>query len=259
MTVPRQLTAWVRCPRPSPEAAVRLFCLPYGGGGAMIYREWPLTLAPAVEVWHVQLPGREARYREPPCTDMAALIFPLIEAMRPHLDRPFALFGHSMGALVAFELTRQLRRDGLPQPVHLFPSARRAPHLPDWRTPLHTLPDSELVTHLNQRYNGVPPAILQSTDLLRMFIPTIRADLTLTEVYEYVPEEPFTCPISAFGGLGDGAVARDDVVGWGDHTSESFTLRMVPGDHFFLQAHRPRLLSAIAADLGLNALAGGAS
>lgn len=244
-----QLTAWVRCPRPSDQARARLFCLPFGGGGAAIFREWPRDLWPEIEVWHVQLPGREARHREPPLTRMDALVDPLADAMLPHLDRPYAIFGHSMGALIGFELARLLRRRGAPDPLHLFVSARRAPHLADPHRPLHALPDADLVEQLTRRYNGMPRAVLESAELLRMFIPIVRADLTMTETYAYAPEEPLVCPISAFGGLDDGAVTRDDLAAWGDQTRGSFTLRMVPGGHFFLQTLRPRLLSAIVADL----------
>lgn len=249
MTPSHQLTAWVRCPRPSDRATVRLFCLPFGGGGAAVFREWPRDLWPEVEVWHVQLPGREARHREPAMTRIDALVEPLADAMLPHLDRPYAVFGHSMGALIGFVLARLLRRQAAPDPLHLFVSARRAPHVPDPRPQLHALPDADLVEQLTRRYNGMPRAVLESADLLRMFIPIVRADLTMIETYVYTLEEPLMCPISAFGGLDDGAVTRDDLAAWGDQTRGSFTLRMVSGGHFFLQTHRPRLLSALGADL----------
>jgi medium-chain acyl-[acyl-carrier-protein] hydrolase len=249
VTTSHQLTAWVRCPRPSDQAVARLFCLPYGGGGAAIFREWPRDLWPEIEVWHVQLPGREARHRELPLTRLDALVEPLAEALVPHLDRPYSIFGHSMGALIGFELARLLRRQGAPGLSHLFVSARWAPHLPDQRPPLHGLPDPDLVEQLCRRYNGMPRAVLESADLMRLFVPIIRADLTLTETYVYAPEEPLDCSISAFGGLEDGAVTRNDLAAWGDQTRGSFTLRMLSGGHFFLQPLRPRLLSAIAADL----------
>lgn len=252
MTPAQQLTAWVRCPRPSERAKIRLFCLPYGGGGAAVFREWPRELWPEIEVWHVQLPGREARHREPLMTSIDVLVRPLADAVLPQLaqsDLPFAIFGHSMGALIGFELARALRRLRAPSPAHLFFSARRAPHVPDRYVPLHNLPDPDLVEGLSRRYNGLPRAVLESADLMRMFVPIVRADLTMIETYAYVPEVPFACPISAFGGLEDGAVTRDDLAAWGDHTSGSFTLRMVAGGHFFLQSDRPRLLASLSADL----------
>jgi medium-chain acyl-[acyl-carrier-protein] hydrolase len=183
---------------------------------------------------------------------MDALVRPLADAIVPHLtssDLPFAIFGHSMGALVSFELARALRRLRAPSPVQLFLSARRAPHVPDRHAPLYDLPDSDLVAGLSRRYNGMPRAVLESADLMRMFLPIVRADLTMIETYAYVPDVPLACPISAFGGLEDGAVTRDDLAAWGDHTSGSFTLRMVAGGHFFLQSDRPRLLAALSADL----------
>jgi medium-chain acyl-[acyl-carrier-protein] hydrolase len=244
-----QLTAWVRCPRPSDQARIRIFCLPFGGGGAAIFREWPRDLWPEIEVWHVQLPGREARHREPPLTDMQSLVMPLADAMLPHLDRPYVVFGHSMGALIGFELARRLRRLGASDPLYLFVSARRAPHVADPHRPLHALPDADLVAQLTRRYNGMPRAVLENAELLRMFIPIVRADLTMTETYVYAPEAPLACPISAFGGLEDDAVTRDDLAAWGDQTSAAFTLRLVPGGHFFLQTDRTRLLAALRADL----------
>ena len=247
--VQHQLTAWVRCPRPSDQARIRIFCLPFGGGGAAIFREWPRDLWPEIEVWHVQLPGREARHREPALTRMEALVAPLADAMLPYLDRPYIVFGHSMGALIGFELARRLRKLGAPDPLHLFVSARRAPHVADPHPPLHTLPDADLVAQLTRRYNGMPRAVLENAELLRMFIPIVRADLTMTETYVYAPEAPLACPISAFGGLEDDAVTRDDLAAWGDQTGAGFTLRMVPGGHFFLQTDRARLLAALRADL----------
>jgi medium-chain acyl-[acyl-carrier-protein] hydrolase len=249
VTTSHQLTAWARCPRPSDRAMVRLFCLPFGGGGASTFREWPRELWPDVEVWQIQLPGREGRYREPPFTQMDTLIPALADALRPYLTRPFVLFGHSMGALLSFELARVLRRRGDPGPAHLFVSARRAPQVPDRRPPLHALPDADLVEELGRRYNGLPRAVLESADLMRMFMPLVRADLTLTETYAYAPEAPLVCPISAFGGLDDGEIMREELAAWGDQTRGSFTLRMLSGGHFFLQTIRPRLLTAIFADL----------
>ena len=249
MTTSHQLTAWARCPRPSDRATIRLFCLPFGGGGASVFREWTREFWPEIEVWQVQLPGREGRHREPPFTQMDMLIPALADGLRPHLSLPFVLFGHSMGALLSFELARLLRRRGDPGPAHLFVSARRAPQIPDRRPPLHALPDADLVDQLSRRYNGLPQAVLGNADLMRLFVPLVRADLTLTETYAYASEAPLVCPISAFGGLDDGEIMREELAAWGDQTRGSLTLRMLSGDHFFLQTNRPRLLTAILADV----------
>lgn len=249
MTPSLDLAGWVRTPRAIPQAVARLFCLPFGGGGASTFREWPNDLWPHLEVSPIQLPGRETRWREPMIADMPALIPPLAEALLPLLDRPFAIFGHSMGAVIGFELARYLRRQGLPGPLHLFMSARRGPHVPDRRPPLHALPEADLIEQLCQRYHGIPRAILENAELIRIFVPIFRADLHLTETYVYTPEPPLDCPISAFGGLADGEITREDLLAWADQTSGCFTLRMVAGGHFFLQEARPRLLAAILADL----------
>lgn len=249
MTASLDLNGWLRPPKEEPGALVRLFCFPFGGGGASTFREWGAELGPEIEVWPVQLPGRETRWREPAYNKVSALLPGLGEAVAPYLDRPFALFGHSMGALISFELARHLRRLGLPQPVHLFVSARRGPQVPDRLPPIHALPQDQVVEQLNRRYNGIPQAIMESENLLNLFVPIFRADLELTETYQYTQEPPLACPISAFGGLADHQVTLTDHAAWGDQTTGAFTLRMLPGGHFFLQETRTRLLAALSSDL----------
>lgn len=137
--------AWLGWPKPNPLAQMRLFCFPYAGGSAMIYRNWPDQLIGDVEVCSVNLPGRAKRLREQPFTKLSPLVRELVPAIRPFLDKPFAFFGHSMGALISFELARQLRHENAPAPAQLFLSGRNAPHLADSDSPTFDLPDKEFV------------------------------------------------------------------------------------------------------------------
>ncbi|MBE9169281.1 thioesterase [Pleurocapsales cyanobacterium LEGE 06147] len=239
---------WLTCPRPNPQAHLRLFCFPYAGAGASVFRSWSDELSLDVEVYAVQLPGRETRLRESPFTRISPLIETLAQVLLPYLDLPFAFFGHSMGALVSFELARQLRRQKSPSPLHLFVSSRRAPQLPNPYLSIHHLPDTALIEELH-RYNGTPQAVLQDPELRSLFLPLLRADLAVIETYIYMSEAPLDCSISAFGGLQDREASRKELAAWRDQTSKTFTLRMFPGDHFFLKRERYALLRVISQDL----------
>ncbi|HEX2282231.1 MAG TPA: alpha/beta fold hydrolase [Thermomicrobiales bacterium] len=236
-------------PAPRSSARLRLFCLPYAGGGTVSYRSWAQNLSPDIELCLVQLPGREARMRETPYTDLGALVSDLTEELDPLLDLPYALFGHSMGAVIAFALTGHLRTVGLPMPRQLFVSGRRAPQIPDRDAPLHTLPDAAFVAALVHRYNAIPQVLLQDADLLRLFLPTLRADFTMIETYPYVDAPPLDCAITAFGGWEDGRATQADLSAWRDQTRGDFTLRMFPGGHFFIQTCQEALVAAIGESL----------
>jgi myxalamid-type polyketide synthase MxaE and MxaD/epothilone polyketide synthase D len=235
------------------DARTRLFCLPYAGGGAAIYRPWLKAVPRSVQVCALQLPGRENRLTEPAFTSMDALIPALVEAIRAHLDRPFALFGHSMGALVAFELARALRRRHLPQPRHLFLSAHRAPHLPDRRPPIHQLDDDAFWEEM-RRLEGTPQEVLDNEELKELVLPTLRADFQLCETWKLIDEEPLDEPFSIFGGTEDPNVDRDELESWRDYTSGAMTLRMLPGHHLFLQQAQSTVLDAVLEDLRKSGL-----
>jgi medium-chain acyl-[acyl-carrier-protein] hydrolase len=238
---------WLACARPRPRAAIRLFCFPYAGGGASVFRGWANGLPGSVEVCPVQIPGRETRFREPAFTRLRPLIEALAESLRPHLDRPFALFGHSLGALVAFELTRHLQREGAPEPAHLFVAGCGAPRARGQEPFLHTLPAAEFWKEL-RRLGGTPAEVLDNEELMELLLPTLRADFALAETYTYVDGPPLTCPVCALGGL-DEEVDRRDLGAWRELTTGPFRLRMLPGDHFFIQTARPLLLRALAREL----------
>jgi medium-chain acyl-[acyl-carrier-protein] hydrolase len=240
--------SWLGLRRPNPQARLRLFCFPYAGGSASIYRPWSNDLAPDVEVWPVQLPGRGSRLGEPAFTRLPPLLHALADVLRPHLKRPFAFFGHSMGALIGFELARLLRRDHGVEPVHLIVSGRSAPQLAVEDLPGPELPDDRFLQELRQRY-GSPQPELEDPELLELMLPTLRADVAACRHYFYTPEPPLTCPVTAFGGLLDREVDRTRLEAWREQTSSRFAVRMLPGDHFFLLTDRPLFLRALSQEL----------
>ena len=240
--------AWLTCPKLNPQARLRLFCFPYAGGGASAFRTWSDDLPPDIEVCLVKLPGRESRLTEPLYMQLSPLVQTLAQVLVPSLNPPFVFFGHSMGAPISFELVHELRRQMRPGPSHLFVAARRAPHIPESKPPIHRLPESEFVEEL-RRLNGTPEEVLQHAELMQLMLPILQADFALCETYSYTTKEPLDCPISAFGGLQDLRVSRDDLAAWRQQTRSSFALRMLPGDHFFVHNSQAPLLSAIARDL----------
>jgi medium-chain acyl-[acyl-carrier-protein] hydrolase len=238
---------WVQISSPRPAARLRLICLPPAGGAASRYRGWAALLPEDIEVLSVQLPGRESRFTEDPFTSMEQLIGPLVDGLASYLTRPFALFGHSMGALIAFELARRMRSWGQ-APVHLFASGCRAPHLPSRSPDWHTLPDPEFIAVI-RRLGGIPPDLLTEPHFLDAMLPALRSDCTLSETYSPRPEAPLRCPVTAFGGLRDPEVLPADVQAWSTHTTGPFRVHFLPGDHFFINSARPQLLRLVAAAL----------
>ncbi len=248
MTTTAALDSWIACRKPNPQARLRLFCFPYAGAGTSIYRTWPAGLPADVEVCPVQFPGRGTRLMETPFAQLWPAVQALAQALAPLLDKPFAFFGHSLGALVGFELARQLRRESGVQPVRLFVSADRAPQIPHRGRPIHALPEGEFLDEL-RRLNGIPPKVLEDVELMQIMIPVLRADFAVYETYVYSTEPPLNCPISTFGGLQDDRVSRGDLEAWRDQTNLSFSLRMFPGDHFFLHTTQQLLLQLISLEL----------
>lgn len=230
------------------NARLRLFCFPYAGGGAAIFRTWARDLPKEIEVCAIELPGRGTRLREPLFTRLPTLVEAISPAILPHLDKPFAFFGHSMGALLGFEVARWLRRQGSPSPVHLFVSGCRSPQIAGRKPDIHLLPDALFIEELRS-LNGTPDEILRDSDLRRLFLPILRADLAVSETYAYSVEGPLDCPISAFGGQHDSMVSPADLSAWRMQTNSDFALRMFAGDHFFLKRDPAFLLEAISNDI----------
>ena len=244
--------AWVfRLRRPAPPK-LRLFCFPYAGGSAAVYRAWTSALPPQVEMCAVRLPGREARLAEPPFTRAEVLVPAVAEGLAPLLDLPYALLGHSMGAVAAFELARHLRCRGGRLPVRLFLSGARAPERPNPDPPLGHLSDQEFLTEVRRRYDAIPGAVLENPELVQLLLPSLRADFAVFESYVYQDLPPLDFPISAFGGLDDPRVSGEDVAAWGRHTASAFSVRMFPGDHFFIHSAEAAVQRAVLEDLGLS-------
>jgi medium-chain acyl-[acyl-carrier-protein] hydrolase len=196
----------------------------------------------------VLLPGRGHRTREEPLTRVATIVERLAPVVELYSAKPFAFFGHSMGALIGFELARRLRREAAAGPAHLFASGCRAPQIPDSSPPTYNLPDAEFLERVRS-LNGTPPEVLAHGELMQMVLPLLRADFEAVNTYEYSDEPPLGCPISAYGGLRDEEVARAHLEAWGRHTTGDFVLRMFDGDHFFLHQAEPLLLSVLGREL----------
>jgi medium-chain acyl-[acyl-carrier-protein] hydrolase len=174
---------------------------------------------------------------------MPALVEMLAAVLRPYLDIPFAFFGHSMGALIAFELTRYLRRQATAFPAQLFASGRWAPHWPAPDAPLYQLPEAEFITALRQRYDNIPDVVVNDPELLALYLPLLRADVTLLDTYLYTPDQPLACPLLACSGVDDGRVPRAALEAWAEHTTHPLRVQQFPGGHFYLQ--RPSVRSAL--------------
>jgi medium-chain acyl-[acyl-carrier-protein] hydrolase len=213
-----------------------------------MFRDWGPALTGAIEVCPVSLPGREDRLAEAPFTRLTPLVDALAHELVPHMRTRAAFFGHSLGALVAFEVARRLRSTRGLLPVHLFVSASLPPESVNRQRRLHQLPRTELVREL-RRFEGTPPELLESDEFVELILPTLRADLAIVETYVYEDDTELECPISVFGGVADRTVTPEKLLGWRAHTSGIFALRTYPGGHFFLHEAQAAVLGAVSADL----------
>ncbi len=233
---------------PRPGCDVRLFCFHHAGVGAAGYRPWALALPERIEVCAVELPGRGNRLREAPLKSVDEIVARLLPRLEPELDRPFVFFGHSMGAVLAYETALALRARGRALPEHLFVSGRRPPHLPDPLSPLAGLPDDAFVAAINRRYGGIPSALLQHADVMALLLPALRADIHALEAHRPAQARaPLPCPITALGGEADAATPAEHLDAWRPLTAAAFTTRRYPGDHFYLDARRADVLAEVSA------------
>ena len=230
------------------QIAHRLFCFTYAGGAASIYRNWSNQLPQSIEVHAVQFPGHGNRLSEPLFRRVQPLVESTAQELMPYLEGSFAFFGHSMGAIISFELAQMLRRENKPGPSHLFLSGRPSPHLTEREAPTYDLPEPEFIEEL-KKMGGTPQAVLEHPELMSVLNPILRADLEVCQTYEYEPRPPLDCPITVFGGLQDEEVSREQLEGWRDYTTSSFAVRMFPGNHFYLHSAAYVLLRMIAQDL----------
>lgn len=241
-------SAWFYRQEPLTNPTARLFCFPYAGGGTAVFRGWQKQLPTSVEVLTLNLPGREMRFKEPPRVNLADLLDEITPSIIELIDRPFALFGHSMGGLLAFELARRLRASGAAEPALLFVSGCRGPHLPERKPPIHGLPEDEFLQRL-RTMNGTPQELLQDEELMALLGPVLRADLQLIETWNHQTEDPLAMPIIATGGEQDDEAWPDELRTWSEHTSTEFQAHLFPGDHFFLNTQRSQLLELLSSQL----------
>jgi medium-chain acyl-[acyl-carrier-protein] hydrolase len=243
-----QVSPWFFRPAQQPGAEVRLFCFPYAGGGAHAFHGWQAGLAGTAELWLLSLPGRGSRWNEPPFTGLAPLARSITKSMQPLLNRPFAFFGHSMGALLGFELARELRRNYGAGPVHFFASGRTAPHLKTAGPALHNLPEAQFLEHV-RNLNGTSDHVLGNKEMMDMMLPVLRADFAACETYSFTPEPPFNFPITVFCGADDPEAGFAGMEAWAAHTKSEFQAHLFPGNHFFLHTARDQVLRKISETL----------
>jgi surfactin synthase thioesterase subunit len=238
---------WVRQLAKRPAAGVRLFCFHYAGGAASVFRRWPKSLPDSVSPVAIQLPGREDRFGEPVFDRMEPLVDTLVELLDPHLDLPFAFFGCSMGARVAFGLSHALRDRGKPLPEALFVAASPGPSLPI-RVPGWDESDELLIAYMRD-LGGTPEGVLSDESLLSVILPTLRADLTTVATWPYQELEPLPVPIHALAGSGDHYATPDRMLAWSKETAAEFTHHVLPGDHFFIHGAADSVIDIVSGEL----------
>ena len=223
-------------------AGLRLFWFPHAGGGTAAFESGRLAICP------VRLPGRESRLAEAPFENMSALVAALAGAIEPYLAQPFAFFGHSMGAAVAFELSRLLRARGNPLPRVLIASAARAPQYRRGHVPPPAPPDGQLIEEL-RRLQGMPADVLDDPAVMRAILPALKADAALYRHYIYAEGAPLACAICAYGGVDDPNVRPEHLAAWAEQTTAPFRVRCFPGGHFYLHSNREEVSAALDEDL----------
>ena len=237
-------TPWIIKPKPVEEALVRLFCIPYAGGDASVFRMWPAYLPPEIEVNAIEFPGCLRRIAEPPYTSIAPLVNDLARFLLPHLDRPFAIFGLCTGSFIAFELTRQIRNLCGREPLHFFPTCIWAPHLPYGYKHIHALPEKEFIKEFGL-LGGMAQEAMDEPDLMKILVVAARADFQAAETYECVEGVPLTCPLTAIGANLDHLVKPEQVTAWNGYTQGSFKSKILDGDHFLWETSREPLVHAV--------------
>ena len=248
MTSTARSDRWVRCFHPSADRKLRLVCFPHAGGSASYYFSLSQALTPNVEVLAMQYPGRQDRRLEACIDNIPELAEASLEALQGWLSHPFAFFGHSLGAVLAFEVAQRLRYRSGAQPLWLFASGRRAPSRHRASENIHLRDDAALVNEL-RRGGGTDPAALRDPELLAAFLPIIRNDFKAIETYECVTTVPLACPITALVGNADPQATIDETSAWAVHSSQGFDLRVFPGGHFYLESSRAAVIDTIAATL----------
>jgi len=224
---------WFFCRVPKPRATMRLFCFPFGGGGASVFHSWSDAMRDDVEVRALQLPGRETRFKEPREKDVNNLIKNIAQALAAYQDMPFAIFGYSFGSFLAFEVSRELRRQNMKMPMHLFIAALQAPQTPPAYPPIAALQDEEFVQKVEYYYQPEGEA-WNNLELREFLLPVLKADVALYESHVYREEAPLMCPIDVFAGDEDRATPVELTEPWSEQTTSKMTRHVFKGGHFFI-------------------------
>ncbi|WP_347553054.1 thioesterase domain-containing protein (plasmid) [Pseudalkalibacillus hwajinpoensis] len=236
---------WITVNELKPEARYRLFCFPYAGGASSIYNNWNKYLPADIELFPIELPGRGRRISEPPIRNMNLLIRTIVRDLLPYFkEKRFMFFGHSMGAILSYELTNLLLKNEGMSPEKLFVSAHRAPHVPRVSNQTYNQSDETLIQKLKE-LNGTADIILNTPELLDLVLPIMRADLELCETYKFKNHNPLTIPITAFAGDNDKNVLVDSVRKWDERTTNQFNLEIIKGDHFFINDQTENMVEKI--------------
>jgi surfactin synthase thioesterase subunit len=230
------------------NAEIRFFCVPYAGAGASIYRSWAPLLPSSVQLCPVQLPGREERLGEPVLTDLSSVVSSLMESLPDYFDRPYVLFGHSMGAKIVFELCREIEKAGLRMPEILLVSACKAPHIPE-PYPIHALPQPQFLEGL-KRYSADTAVLTDHPELMELLLPSLRSDFLLDETYVFEGgHKKLPVPIEAFYGTDDAEATLEEVSAWSAYTKQ-FSLTAVKGGHLFLREKKQEFVEMLCSRIG---------
>ncbi len=251
MLAPNPTPRWLINYQPRPEARIRLVCAHHAGGSAQYFENWLSALPDYIEMMGVNLPGRASRRNEPLVQDIGSVVDAICADLTPCFDRPYAMFGDSIGALVCFEVIRELRRRGEPLPLRLFASGMVAPHIVWWNpeAPLHQMEDEALFEGLVRDAGMLDEATLSDADLREVMTPVLRADLQIAETYQFKQEPPLELPITASRGDADILLIPEQLQGWSEHTSKSFEHLTFAGAHFYSRQSQNELLGVITTHL----------
>lgn len=246
------MSIWLQRLSPRPHAATRLICFHHAGGSAASFRLWPARL-PEFDVCAVQLPGRANRFAEPPIADAGTLLDALMPVLAPLLDRPYALFGHSLGSALAAGVVQRLHAAGAPLPLRLFVSGRQAPHRPFPEWTLAGLSDGEVVAGMQHRFGSLPAEVLESPELMDMMLPVLRADFALLQTFSRTPDAPLPIEVVTIGGDADPAATPERLRTWQSFAQAPLSEHRLPGGHFCIDDHLDEVLAVVRTECGAAA------
>lgn len=247
---------WFIIPKPNVNADLRLICFPYAGGNASTYMSWVQSLPANVELVIVQAPGRGMRMCEPAFTDMQDLVSDLMKSMPKVLNKPYILFGHSLGSRIAFELMSQLKTFSYALPQHFIASGSRGPHIKSNKKPIFHLDEPEFIAEL-KKLSGTPVDVLENKELMELFLPLLRADFEIADKYCYAATADFNCPISVLGGEDDIEISLLQLESWGELFTSKPEVYLLPGNHFFIDSNKDLVLQKVTRiiDMSLKKIA----